>query len=265
MTGIVSMSWLTLYRKNHHFNYLQMLSALARKIILQLTSCDLCGQACHKNSLLCEHCYQNLPKFYYHKVQGDLLNWPEIYHNLPNIHFDHLIALAPHISPYQTWLNQLKYHHRFELAQLLGKLLATNYQNLYQQFKLPRPDLVICVPIHIKRWQVRGFNQSHLLSQQFINALNASMQLPYAPNLVERISNTPKQVGKTGSERRSSLKHAFTLTTKDKLPNHVMLIDDVLTTGATTSEISYLLKQQGVQKVTVLTVTISLLTRLNFG
>ncbi len=239
-------------------NYLDSLASFTQNLILTLSSCDLCGGSCQKYPLLCHHCEKSLAKFYYQKVRGDLLNWPKIYQNLPNIYFDHLIALAPHEQPFQSWLSQLKYQGRFELASLLGELLAVQYRYLSKNFQLQQPDLITCVPIHLKRWQERGFNQSHLLTQQVIKHLKTAMSLPYAPNLIKRCTNTAKQVGQTGMARRKSLQGAFSLNTTISLPKHVMLVDDVVTTGATASAISYLLKQHGVEKVTLMTVTIAL-------
>ena len=239
-------------------NYLETISLFARNLLLKLSSCDLCGGSCQKYPLLCHDCEESLAKFYYRKVEGDLLNWPNIYQSLPNIYFDHLIALAPHQQPFQSWLSQLKYQGRFELATLLGELLAVQYQYLSTGFELQQPDLITCVPIHLKRWQERGFNQSHLLTQQVIKHLKKAISLPYDPNLIKRCTNTAKQVGQTGKERRKSLQGAFSLNTTISLPKHVMLVDDVVTTGATASAISYLLKQHGVEKVTLMTVTIAL-------
>ena len=254
----MKVTWFSSYSNNYFLTYVKLFSILRRKVLVQLSCCDLCGQTCQNYQLLCAHCYNNLPKFDYHKTQGDLLNWPEINRNLPNIHFDHLISLAPHDVPFQSWLSQLKYQGRFELAQLLGELLATHYQILIQKFQIPLPDLITCVPIHIKRWQERGFNQTHLLSKQFIKNNSAVKQLPYYPNLIERNSNAMKQVGQTGSKRRDNLKNAFGLTKDIKLPEHILLLDDVVTTGATASEISLLLKQYGAKKITLITITLAL-------
>jgi ComF family protein len=252
------MQWLFKKKYLNSFNCLPFFSSLTKKIFSSVNCCTLCGHSSQNEYGLCRYCYQDLPHFNYEKVQGDLLNWPEIYHNLPNITFDHLITLAPHDAPFQAWISQLKYQGKFELAPLLGKLLAMHYHKLQQHYKLPVPQLVTCVPIPIKRWQQRGFNQTNLLSKHFIKHLSTTTKLPYDGNLIQRNFHTEKQVGQTGKARRHSLKNAFCLAKTNALPKHVLLIDDVITTGATASEISSLLKKHGAETVTLITITIAL-------
>ena len=111
------------------------------------------------------------------------------------------------------------------------------------------------MPLHISKWQLRGYNQAHLIAKPFSQLL----QLPYQGSALVRIKKNTSQVGQTGTQRRNNLANAFVLP--QPLPEkvkHVMLIDDVLTTGSTASEISKLLKCKGVEKVTVITVCLTL-------
>lgn len=233
---------------------------LYRNVLLSFAGCDLCGARCTHYLQLCDHCYHDLPLFQEKLVQGDLLNWPAIHHNLPHIVFDHLICLAPHQTPFNQWISQLKYQGRFEIAQLLGHLLAEKYALLLNHHHITKPTMVIAVPLHISRWQHRGFNQAHLIAKQFIKHLPPLMSLNYCTNLIGRTKNTDHQVGQSGRQRRHNLSNSFSLNleTIKTLPQHVLLFDDVVTTGTTASEISNLLKQHGVKKVTLMTVTISL-------
>ncbi len=241
-------------QKSNPITYHKKIITLFKRALLALTSCDLCGLSCQKYLLLCHYCHQDLPLFQYQAVQGDLLNWPAIYQSLPNISFDQLICLAPHQPPFDHWLSQLKYHGRFELAELFSHLLAENYLELIKQAWLLPPDLIISVPLHINRWQSRGFNQAHLIAKKVAQKL----QLPYQANLICRNKKTVTQVGQSGAQRRRNLSDAFSLNSIETLPKHIMLIDDVITTGTTVSVISQLLKRQNVKTVTVMTVSISM-------
>jgi predicted amidophosphoribosyltransferase len=71
---------------------------------------------------------------------------------------------------------------------------------------------------------------------------------------------TESQVGKSGAERRKNLNQAFSLNIKPKesLPEHVILIDDVVTTGTTANEICKLLKKSGVQSITLLSLCLAI-------
>jgi len=230
------------------------------KFLLTLGECDLCGNNLSHTSkpqqtLICSPCFEDLTLFKQDNIQGDLLNWPSINKALPNIHFDHLLCVSPYLPPFSQWISQLKYQGRFELAEFFADLLAQQW-NMHALPKLASPvDLIISVPLHISKWQIRGYNQAHILAKPFAQQL----QLPYDGNALKRINNKTSQVGKTGSQRRKNLANAFVLA--KELPsntNHVMLVDDVLTTGSTASEISKTLKRHGVKKVTVTTICLTL-------
>lgn len=235
---------------------------------LATSSCNLCGSAPKTYPLLCDYCVADLPTFNYALIENNLLNWPAIHKALPNHTFDQLYALSPHEWPFSQWISLLKYKGRFDLANLLGKLLYDQWlksncqQNMYlhnkntQSISLNTHSsiLVVSVPLHIKKWQGRGYNQAHLIAKNFV--LNTSIS--YAHNAIFRTKNTDTQVGQTGSNRRKNMNGAFELNPDIIWPEHVIIIDDVVTTGTTVNEISSLLKKHGVQTVTVLSVTIAL-------
>jgi len=223
-----------------------------QRLQLALSECDLCQQHHLVHSLLCEHCQDDLATFDYQHLQGDLLNWPAVDRLFPNRSFDRLLCIAPYIWPFDQWLKQLKYQHRFELADLLAYLLI----NLWRKQQTYHDEIaVISVPSHIKKWQRRGYNQAHLLAKKFAEHYNSA----YFPDAILRTNDSGSQVGLTGKQRRKNLKQAYTLTTKTvKLPDEVILLDDVVTTGTTVNSICQLLKQQGVQRVTVLSIALTL-------
>lgn len=233
-------------------------------MLSNLSCCDLCGANVKSSilqgyalpqNLLCQHCINDLPFFKQSLVAGNLLSWPAIYRALPQIHFEHLFALAPYNYPFDHWLSQFKYSGRFELAQLFSALLCAQWHSITTAHEWRPVDLVLCVPLHINKWQLRGYNQAHLIAKSFAKQLS----LPYDDRLVVRTKNNDSQMGKTGKQRRKNLANAFAL--QHPLAshiNHVVLIDDVVTTGTTASEISKLLKQAGIETVTLVTVCLTL-------
>lgn len=236
------------------------IQALYSKFIFSLGLCDLCGNNLHdkitpNQTLLCSSCITDLPLFNQDLIQGDLLNWPAINKALPNIHFDHLVCLSPYFPPFTQWLPQFKYQGRFELAPFFAKLLAQQWNKGNLIALASSVDLILSVPLHISKWQIRGYNQAHLLAKFFAH----HMQLPYEETALIRSKKNISQVGQTGAQRRNNLANAFTLI--KQLPSntkHVILIDDVLTTGSTASEISKILKCFGVNKVTIVTICLTL-------
>ena len=239
-------------------NYQQILIAIKKKyhqLLMTLTSCDLCGEPCNQNLLLCQSCHDDLPRFNIELVQGDLLNWPAINQALPNIEFDHLICLSPYQPPFSDWLNQFKYQGRFELGKLLAHLLSMHYKKTMLNHQCLLADVIVSVPLHITKWQQRGFNQAHLLAQLFSQDIN----IPYDSHMLSRQKMTSSQVGQSGKLRRENLYNIFDVHLNQvNIPEHVLLIDDVVTTGTTASEVSRCLKQAGVKRVTVLALCVSL-------
>lgn len=226
---------------------------------LKVSCCCLCGNSCQKHPLICQYCQADLPYFKYPLVPYDLLQWPAIAALIPQKNIDHLIAVAPYVWPFDTWISQLKYQYKTEISVLLSFLLIQHWQRyiITNPASFIHDDIVIlAVPLHIKKWQARGFNQAHLIANNFAKAFGYD----YQTHGLIREKYTENQVGKSGVERRKNLKNAFSceLSQLAKLPKHVILIDDVVTTGTTANEICQLLKKQGVQKITLLTLCIAL-------
>ncbi|KGK00478.1 ComF family protein [Thalassotalea sp. ND16A] len=214
--------------------------------------CDLCLQPSDNHSLLCRTCQQDLATFNLTLVKGNLLNHPKIARHLPQIHFQQLICLAPYQWPFASWVQQLKYQQRFEIGQLLAKLLVA--QITHHQLEQQLPTLLLPVPIHPQRLRERQYNQAALIAKE----LERHLPCAYDESLIIRQSKTEQQVGQSGAQRRRNLHGAFCLVKPCHLPAHVGIVDDVLTTGATVSEMAKLLTQHGVKKITVLSVCLTL-------
>ena len=247
---MITMEWLALSKLKN--NWQSQTQDYYHRIKLSLSQCDLCGNATQQQTLICSACLADLPLFKQKIIQGDLLNWPAVNRGLPGIDFDHLFCVSPYLTPFNHWLTQFKYQGRFELASLFAALLAEKWQEIQLT---PSVDLILSVPLHISKWQQRGYNQAHLIAKPFAQRLG----LPYQGSALIRTKKNISQVGQTGAQRRNNLANAFILRCSlPKAVKHVMLVDDVLTTGSTTSEISKLLKCNGVEEVTVATLCLTL-------
>lgn len=249
------MAWMQyFYKLNYYYQY----------VLRRLSCCDLCSTKVIQTpildndlsqALLCQDCLDDLPCFNQQLLSGNLLNWPAINRALPKVHFDQLFSISPYIYPFNNWLAQLKYSGRFELGDLFSTLLCTHWKSVMSHEISTPVDLVIPVPLHLKKWQSRGYNQAHLIARQFAKQL----ELHYDENLIVRVKNNASQMGKTGVERRKNLKDAFALNKNLASDiNHIIIVDDVVTTGTTASEISKLLKNSGVETITLVTVCLSL-------
>jgi len=141
-----------------------------------------------------------------------------------------------------------KFDGRRNLAQLLAPLLAAALASTWSRSDF---DLIIPVPLHPRRHRERGFNQSALLAARLAKYL----VLPYSERALTRIRHTPPQVGLADAERLRNLSGAFRCGRPDLVARRrILLVDDVMTTGATAASASEALRVAGASSVAVLTV-----------
>jgi ComF family protein len=161
--------------------------------------------------------------------------------------FDLARAAAGHSGPLAQAVRGFKYNRRLSLGPGLSRLLTGVLR------ELDRPgDLVVPVPLHRRRLRERGFNQAWLLARRAARDLG----LPARGDWLRRIRFTPPQVGLSDSERRANMRGAFSAGPRaDFTGRRVILVDDVLTTGATVDACARVLKAAGAETVTVVTVT----------
>jgi ComF family protein len=109
-------------------------------------------------------------------------------------------------------------------------------------------DAILPVPLHRQRLMQREFNQASVLAQGLARYLN----VPVLERLLVRVRSTRPQVELSGGERRQNVKRAFAVTAPTALTDKlVLVVDDVLTTGATLGEVARVLKDAGARQVDV--------------
>lgn len=157
--------------------------------------------------------------------------------------FSEVIAIGLYQDTLQTAIQRLKNQPRPTLDRALGGMLA---DNIRQHAFAGYPNLVVPVPLHPKRLRQRGFNQSGLLAREIARRC----RLPLAGSLLTRIKPTPAQQGLSASKRLQNLNGALTAIRRLD-GEHVLLVDDVLTTGATADACAKTLIKAGAGLVTV--------------
>lgn len=117
--------------------------------------------------------------------------------------------------------------------------------------QIPTPDAVVCVPLTKKAERRRGYNQSGLLAAGIAERLS----LPYLKNVTEKIRDTTEQKGLARREREKNLSGCFRVRERKKIKGKtLLLVDDVMTTGATADEVCRKLRGAGAKRVYVATV-----------
>jgi ComF family protein len=163
---------------------------------------------------------------------------------------DGLLVISPYqqASLLQKTIEQMKYHHGYPLARILGTWMASHAPQEWISQLQQEQFLIVAVPLHPKRYQERGFNQAELLAHTFARLT----KLPYLRGL-ERIRDTPPQAQLSRNERLRNVVEAFSYSLKlpktSFLNKKFILIDDVCSTGATLNACAAALKAAGANEV----------------
>lgn len=149
-------------------------------------------------------------------------------------------------GPVRRLVHRLKYSDRIELAKPLGAWMARAGNEI-----LAEAEVLVPVPLHRRRLAVRRFNQAQALAQ----AISAQCGVPADPFILARVKPTPSQVGLSRSQRALNLQGAFRVSDgkAGQIEGRaVVLIDDVMTSGATANAASRALLRSGAKRVDVL-------------
>lgn len=162
-------------------------------------------------------------------------------------HFDAMLALHPYAFPVDRLIQTLKYGHQLAIAEHFGRALAVACGEL-------GADLIVPMPLHPTRLAERGFNQA----MEICRPLSRQLGTPLAAHSCRRDRATAPQEGLSLDERRRNLRHAFACDS-DFGGRHLLLVDDVATTGASVDECARTLKLHGAARVSVAVVARTLL------
>jgi ComF family protein len=145
-------------------------------------------------------------------------------------------------------MHQFKFREKIAFSRTLGEIMLECWQmKTMKSGNVDTPDCLLPVPLHKSRMRQRGFNQSIELSRVIAKKLN----IPIEYDAVSRTRSTSAQTGLNSTQRRKNIKGAFKVV--QKIPaKHVLIIDDVMTTGSTVNELARILKKAGVEQVGVL-------------
>lgn len=161
--------------------------------------------------------------------------------------FERVEAAWRYDFPLDALITRFKHQAQWPLGRLLGDLLSHHLQHAFSE-GLPRPDLLLPVPLSSRRLRQRGFNQAAMLTRW----LSHSLQLPLAEHLLRRARDTAAQQQLTAAQRQRNLRQAFQLAPDGQVNGlHLAIVDDVLTTGATAEAVARLLKKAGAARVDV--------------
>jgi ComF family protein len=151
----------------------------------------------------------------------------------------------------ENMLYKIKYHGMKEAATKLGVLYG---KDLVKDGFESKFDLMVSVPMHISKQKKRGYNQS----DYFASGLATSMNVDYDPNVMQRVAKNSSQTLKSRFNRWLNVKDIYQVNEVGMIKNqHVLLVDDVVTTGATFEACARELLLKGAREVSVAAISIA--------
>ncbi|PLW94183.1 MAG: hypothetical protein C0592_03670 [Marinilabiliales bacterium] len=214
------------------------------KSLLNLFFPDLCA-GCGQNLVrgekcICFSCQMKLAYTDYHKNEENPVS--RLFYGRCSIEQATAMCFYERGSTIQNLVHQLKYRSRRDVGLFLGRELGKTLKEnpLYENL-----DFIIPVPLHKKKEKIRGYNQAEVIVEGLFETLN----LPVATDVLYRAEFTETQTKKKRWDRYENVKNMFAIRNPEKIKGkHLLLIDDVITTGATIEACAkHLLEVEGVK------------------
>ena len=185
--------------------------------------------------LLCVSCRSDLPETNFSEWQENMVE-RSFYGRIPIENATSLLYFNKK-GNVQKLIHELKYRDNEEIGNFIGNWLG---DNMVQSKRFDEVDCIIPVPLHSKKLRQRGYNQV----TKFGKSLSEKLQIPFMDDVLLRKTYAKTQTIKQKEERIQSIEGIFGLSDKNKIQNkHVLLIDDIITTGATIEACCLALKE----------------------
>ena len=212
--------------------------------------CVCCGNALWKNEeILCRLCEYHLPMTHFHTEADNPVT--RLFWGRVQVEYAASFLYFNKGSKVQRMIHQLKYKGRQDIGRYLGHQYGCE---LAETASYKQPELIIPVPLHQKKEKQRGYNQSEL----FALGLSEVMKIPVGKKLLVREKATATQTRKARFERFRNVNAVFKIPNPEALNGkHVLLVDDVITTGATLEACALLLTAIPGCKVSVASIAVA--------
>ena len=229
-----NISWASLKRKP--FSFLR-----AAVDFIYPPACPACGRPMEGDAVMCPACSESLMRTGRAVRQGS----PAEFLHLPGeLHFDFILTAWDYSAELEKLVHRVKYERGLRLGVCLGSMMAEIMVS-----RLPAGDprcFLSPVPLHRIRKRERGYNQSEILCR----GISRVWGMPVRCDVLERIKNTKSQTRMSAEKRQDNVKGVFRVRSPEAVCGRcILLVDDVITTGATMNGCSRVLKEAGAAAV----------------
>ena len=212
--------------------------------------CPTCGTTLPRQErFVCPKCWIDLPKTDFHREPENQVE--QIFWGRFPVKYAAAFFYYTKGSRYQRLIHEMKYKGKKEIGYELGKKFGMELK----ESPFSQTDYIIPVPLHRKKQKKRGFNQSEWIASGIAEMLNASL----SANNLFRSEHTKSQTKKSRHDRWKNVENVFRLRDKDVFKNkNLLLVDDILTTGATLEACAHALMET--ENITVSVATLGFST-----
>lgn len=202
------------------------------------TCCLICGKLTEE--ILCKECEKEINKELNIRLERKTKK---------DIYFEKHLYLFEYKDKIRNLIIDYKFNDKSYLYKLFSKIIIKNEKICGI---LKKYDIIIPVPIHKKRKRKRGYNQSELITREISNKIP---NLIHENKAIQKVKNNIEQSSLTKEQRKQNVKNVYKILNKEKIQNkNIVLFDDIYTTGNTANEISKILKQNGANKILIITI-----------
>lgn len=201
--------------------------------------CGFCNEI--NDEFLCEKCRKKFELIKTSKIDN--------YENDP-VYFDEHFYMFKYEKDVREYILKYKFNEKSYMYKSFAKLITED--KIFKEILADKIDCIVSVPVHKKRFKLRGYNQSCLIAKEIATLLSKD----YYENVLIKGKNIVAQSTLDKLDRIRNIKGAFALDKKADIVKEksVLIVDDVFTTGATINECCKLLKNAGASFVSVVTI-----------
>ncbi|SFB71067.1 ComF family protein [Zunongwangia sp. SCSIO 43204] len=214
-------------------------------------TCNCCERPLlDHEKVICTSCLHQLPLTNFQPNNENQAD--KVFYGRAEINAAYALLLFRKKNMVQLLLHQLKYKRQFEISYFLGEWTGEILKN---SSRFTNIDMVIPVPLHKKRLKERGYNQTEGFAKEIAKSLNAE----YRDDLLTKTSSSKKQALKNRISRWNLMEQSFQLTDASAISGkHILLVDDILTTGATLEACINCLRNSEKIKISIATMAITI-------
>lgn len=211
--------------------------------------CYACNETLGQGEqMVCTTCRLKLPYTNYHLVSSE--DNPLNNRFLGRVSFENALSYFTFVRAgrVQNLLHNLKYRNVPEIGDLLGKWYGYELQKAGFSERI---DLIVGVPLHARKLKQRGYNQA----DKFAEGLSTALEVPWSDQVIKRIAASTTQTRKSRLARWENVEKIFEVKQPEQIKEkRILLVDDVLTTGATLEACGQELLNGGCKSITVATI-----------